>query len=141
MNSEVVDVNAPVAATAEAPKAAAVVTADTFEEFSTIEVEGNFRGYWRDVPEKDEAGNVIAGKTRRMFKLSRSVKDKRTGAVVRTAGWITEADAKKWGLVDGVKYHLRFSAGETLTPSKQNGDPRYVDEYSYGDVTILEVVA
>ena len=136
MNSEVVDVNAPVAAeAAKTPKAVAI---DSFEEFGTVEITGNFRGYWRDVPVKNEDGS-LTGEKRRMFKLMRSVKLKDTGAVVRQAAWVTEADAKKANLIDGVKYNLTLSVGEELTPSKQNGDERYVDEYSFGDATILSV--
>lgn len=136
MNSEIVDVNAPVAAeAAKTPKAVAI---DSFEEFGTVEVTGNFRGYWRDVPVKNEDGS-LTGEKRRMFKLTRSVKLKDTGAVVRQAAWVTEADAKKANLIDGVKYNLTLSVGEELTPSKQNGDERYVDEYSFGDATILSV--
>ena len=132
MNSEVVDVNAPAAAeAAKTPKAVAI---DSFEEFGTVEITGNFRGYWRDVPLKDNPSEK-----RRMFKLTRSVKLKDTGAVVRQAAWVTEADAKKANLIDGVKYNLTLSVGEELTPSKQNGDERYVDEYSFGDATILSV--
>lgn len=134
MNSEVID-GASVETKAAEAKAVAV---DAFEEFGTAELTGNFRGYWRDVPVHDEAGNVT-GEKRRMFKLSRSVKRKSDGAVVRQAAWVTEADAKAKGLVDGVKYNLTLSVGETLTPSKQNGDERYVDEYSFGDATILSV--
>lgn len=117
---------------------AKALAADAFEEFGTVEVTGNFRGYWRDVPVKDDAGNAT-GEKRRMFKLSRSVKRKEDGAVVRQAAWVTEADAKAKGLVDGVKYNLTLNVGETLTPSKQNGDERYVDEYSFGDATIISV--
>lgn len=136
MNSEVVDVNAPAAAeAAKTPKAVAI---DSFEEFGTVEITGNFRGYWRDVPVKNEDGS-LTGEKRRMFKLTRSVKLKDTGAVVRQAAWVTEADAKKANLIDGVKYNLTLSVGEELTPSKQNGDDRYVDEYSFGDATILSV--
>jgi hypothetical protein len=136
MNSEVVDVNAPAAnEAAKTPKAVAI---DSFEEFGTVEITGNFRGYWRDVPVKNEDGS-LTGEKRRMFKLTRSVKLKDTGAVVRQAAWVTEADAKKANLIDGVKYNLTLSVGEELTPSKQNGDERYVDEYSFGDATILSV--
>lgn len=132
MNDEVVG------STAEAEVKAKALAADAFEEFGTVEVTGNFRGYWRDVPVKDDAGNAT-GEKRRMFKLSRSVKRKEDGAVVRQAAWVTEADAKAKGLVDGVKYNLTLNVGETLTPSKQNGDERYVDEYSFGDATIISV--
>lgn len=141
MNSEVVDVDvkaAGAAGAAEAAKAPKAVAIDSFEEFGTVEITGNFRGYWRDVPVRDEAGNAT-GEKRRMFKLTRSVKLKDTGAVVRQAAWVTEADAKKANLIDGVKYNLTLSVGEELTPSKQNGDERYVDEYSFGDATILSV--
>lgn len=135
MNSEVI-ADANVAKAAEAK--AAAVAVDAFEEFGTVEITGNFRGYWRDVPVRDEAGNVT-GEKRRMFKLSRSIKRKSDGAVVRQAAWVTEADAKAKNLVDGVKYNLTLSVGETLVPSKQNGDDRYVDEYSFGDATIISV--
>lgn len=125
---------------AEAPKA---VAASEFEEFGTVEVTGNFRGYWRDVPVRDEKGNAIVdenGKvtTRRQFKISRSVK--LGGKVVRQAAWLSEADAKAHGLEDGVKYNLTLTVGEELVPSKENGkDPRYADEYSFADATIVSV--
>lgn len=131
-------VEAPVAA--DAPKA---VSASEFEEFGTVEVTGNFRGYWRDVPVRDEKGNAIvddAGKvqTRRQFKISRSVK--LNGKVVRQAAWLSEADAKAHGLEDGVKYNLTLAVGEELVPSRENGkDPRYADEYAFADATIVSV--
>lgn len=125
---------------AEAPKA---VSASEFEEFGTVEVTGNFRGYWRDVPVRDEKGNAIVdenGKvtTRRQFKISRSVK--LGGKVVRQAAWLSEADAKAHGLEDGVKYNLTLTVGEELVPSRENGkDPRYADEYAFADATIVSV--
>lgn len=143
MNKETVGVGVEtVAATAaEAPKAA--IAASEFEEFGTVEVTGNFRGYWRDVPVRDEKGNAIVDETgkvqtRRQFKISRSVK--LGGKIVRQAAWLSEADAKKHGLEDGVKYNLTLQVGEELVPSKENGkDPRYADEYSFADATILSV--
>ena len=147
MNDKVIGEDAVAAtatATAEetAPKAAAI-SASEFEEFGTIEVTGNFRGYWRDVPVRDEKGNAIVdenGKvtTRRQFKISRSVK--LGGKVVRQAAWLSEADAKAHGLEDGVKYNLTLAVGEELVPAKDNGkDPRYADEYSFADATIVSV--
>lgn len=124
----------------EAPKA---VAASEFEEFGTVEVTGNFRGYWRDVPVRDEKGNAVVdenGKvtTRRQFKISRSVK--LGGRVVRQAAWLSEADAKAHNLQDGVKYNLTLTVGEELVPSKENGkDPRYADEYAFADATIVSV--
>ena len=138
MNSEAVNVGAVVTAAAEAPKS---VKASDFQEFSNIEVTGNFRGYWRDVPVKDENGNPVveSGQAvkRRQFKISRSVKlgDK----TVRQAAWLSEADAKAHNLVDGVKYNLTLSVGEELMPSKTNGQPGFPDEYSFADATIVSV--
>ena len=143
MNEKVIGeaVTATVTAEETAPKAA--ISASEFEEFGTIEVTGNFRGYWRDVPVRDEKGNAIvdeSGKvtTRRQFKISRSVK--LGGKIVRQAAWLSEADAKAHGLEDGVKYNLTLAVGEELVPAKDNGkDPRYADEYSFADATIVSV--
>ena len=143
MNEKII--GGEVAATVEAPAAEApkAVAASEFEEFGTVEVTGNFRGYWRDVPMRDEKGNAIVdenGKTttRRQFKISRSVK--LGGKVVRQAAWLSEADAKAHGLEDGVKYNLTLTVGEELVPSRENGkDPRYADEYSFADATIVSV--
>lgn len=139
MNMEAVNVGATVAAVAEAPKS---VRADEFQEFSNIEVTGNFRGYWRDVPVKDDDGKQVVDEAgnpvkRRQFKISRSVKlgDK----TVRQAAWLSEADAKAHNLVDGVKYNLTLSVGEELAPSKNNGQNGYMDEYSFADATIVSV--
>lgn len=125
-------------ATAEAPKS---VNASEFQEFSNIEVTGNFRGFWRDVPVKDENGQPVVENgqavKRRQFKITRSVKlgDK----TVRQAAWLSEADAKAHNLVDGVKYSLTLSVGEELMPSKTNGQPGFPDEYSFADATIVSV--
>lgn len=143
MNEKII--GGEVAAVAEAPAAEApkAVAATDFEEFGTVEVTGNFRGYWRDVPARDEKGNAVVdenGKvmTRRQFKISRSVK--LGGKVVRQAAWLSEADAKAYGLEDGVKYNLTLTVGEELVPSRENGkDPRYADEYAFADATILAV--
>jgi len=108
------------------------VSADEFEEFDSIEVEGNFRGYWRDVAAKDDRP------ASRQFKLTRSVK--RNGEIVRQAAWLSEADAKAHGLEDGVKYHLRLRVGTELTPSQGNGNPQYRDEFSFIDPTVIEVI-
>lgn len=139
MNSEAIQATVGVAqATVEAPKS---VLATDFQEFSSIEVTGNFRGYWRDVPVKDENGNQVVENgqpvKRRQFKISRSVKlgDK----TVRQAAWLSEADAKAHGLEDGVKYNLTLSVGEELAPSKNNGQSEYLDEYSFADATIVSV--
>lgn len=140
MNNEaVVNTGTTVAAVAEAPKS---VMASDFQEFSNIEVTGNFRGYWRDVPVKDEDGKQVVDEAgnlvkRRQFKISRSVKlgDK----TVRQAAWLSEADAKAHNLVDGVKYNLTLSVGEELAPSKNNGQNGYMDEYSFADATIVSV--
>lgn len=137
MNNEAVNVGAATAVV-EAPKS---VKASDFQEFSNIEVTGNFRGYWRDVPVKDENGNPVVENgqavKRRQFKISRSVKlgDK----TVRQAAWLSEADAKAHGLIDGVKYNLTLSVGEELMPSKTNGQPGFPDEYSFADATIVSV--
>ena len=136
MNNESVDFGATVAA--EAPKS---VNASEFQEFSNIEVTGNFRGYWRDVPVRDENGEPVIENgqavKRRQFKISRSVKlgDK----TVRQAAWLSEADAKAHSLIDGVKYNLTLSVGEELTPSKGNGRDGYIDEYAFADATIVSV--
>lgn len=125
-------------AVAEAPKS---VNASEFQEFSNIEVTGNFRGFWRDVPVKDENGQPVVENgqavKRRQFKITRSVKlgDK----TVRQAAWLSEADAKAHNLVDGVKYSLTLSVGEELMPSKTNGQPGFPDEYSFADATIVSV--
>lgn len=139
MNSEaVVNTGISVAAVAEAPKS---VKASDFEEFSNIEVTGNFRGYWRDVHVKDENGNQVVENgqpvKRRQFKISRSVKfgDK----TVRQAAWLSEADAKAHNLVDGVKYNLTLSVGEELMPARSNGQQGFTDEYSFSDATIVSV--
>ena len=136
MNNEAVDFGTTVAA--EAPKS---VNASEFQEFSNIEVTGNFRGYWRDVPVRDENGEQVVENgqavKRRQFKISRSVKlgDK----TVRQAAWLSEADAKAHNLIDGVKYNLTLSVGEELTPSKGNGRDGYIDEYAFADATIVSV--
>ena len=132
MNNEaVVNVGSTVAAVAEAPKS---VKASDFQEFSNIEVTGNFRGYWRDVPVRDENGQAVK---RRQFKISRSVKlgDK----TVRQAAWLNEADAKAHNLIDGVKYNLTLSVGEELVPSRSNGQQGFTDEYAFADATIVSV--
>ena len=139
MNNEaVVNVGSTVAAVAEAPKS---VKASDFQEFSNIEVTGNFRGYWRDVPVKDENGDQVVENgqavKRRQFKISRSVKlgDK----AVRQAAWLSEADAKAHNLIDGVKYNLTLSVGEELVPSRSNGQQGFTDEYAFADATIVSV--
>ena len=139
MNNEaVVNVGSTVAAVAEAPKS---VKASDFQEFSNIEVTGNFRGYWRDVPVKDENGDQVVENgqavKRRQFKISRSVKlgDK----TVRQAAWLSEADAKAHNLIDGVKYNLTLSVGEELVPSRSNGQQGFTDEYAFADATIVSV--
>lgn len=139
MNYEaVVNVGSTVAAVAEAPKS---VKASDFQEFSNIEVTGNFRGYWRDVPVKDENGDQVVENgqavKRRQFKISRSVKlgDK----TVRQAAWLSEADAKAHNLIDGVKYNLTLSVGEELVPSRSNGQQGFTDEYAFADATIVSV--
>lgn len=137
MNNEAVDFGATVAA--EAPKS--VVKASDFQEFANIEVTGNFRGYWRDVPVRDENGEPVIedgqAAKRRQFKISRSVKlgDK----TVRQAAWLSEADAKAHNLIDGVKYNLTLSVRKELAPSKGNGRDGYVDEYAFSDATIVSV--
>lgn len=138
MNDEAVDFGTTDAAVAsEAPKS---VNASEFQEFSNIEVTGNFRGYWRDVPVRDENGEQVVENgqavKRRQFKISRSVKlgDK----TVRQAAWLSEADAKAHNLIDGVKYNLTLSVGEELTPARSNGQG-YTDEYSFADATIVSV--
>ena len=139
MNNEAVDFGATVATvSAEAPRS---VKASDFQEFANIEVTGNFRGYWRDVPVRDENGEQVVENglvvKRRQFKISRSVKlGEKT---VRQAAWLSEADAKAHNLIDGVKYNLTLSVGEELTPSKGNGRDGYIDEYAFSDATIVSV--
>ena len=136
MNNEAVDFGTTVAA--EAPKS---VNASEFQEFSSIEVTGNFRGYWRDVPVRDENGKQVVENgqavKRRQFKISRSVKlgDK----TVRQAAWLSEADAKAHNLIDGVKYNLTLSVRKELSPTKNNGRSEYIDEYAFADATIISV--
>ena len=123
------------------------VSAAQFEEFGTVEITGNFRGYWRDVPRKDADGKPVAGQDGRQvvdrsFKLSRSVK--LGGRVVRQSAWITEADAKAHGLEDGVKYRITMTVGEDLMPSSTNGKPDkngvvHTDEFVFADATIVSV--
>lgn len=138
MNKEAVTVAAT--ATAEATKPESVKASD-FREFSNIEVTGNFRGYWRDVPVRDENGDQVVENgqpvKRRQFKVSRSVKlgDK----TVRQAAWLSEADAKAHNLIDGVKYNLTLSVGEELVPSRSNGQQGFTDEYAFADATIVAV--
>lgn len=141
MNKEALGDKPETAVEANAATAATQVAANEFEEFGTIEVTGNFRGFWRDVPDRDEEGNARVDEkgnpiVLRKFKITRSVKH--NGKVVRQAAWLSEADAKAHGLVDGVKYNLTLVVGETLTPSKTNGGG-YVDEYSFTDPTIVSV--
>lgn len=136
MNNEAVDFGTTGAT--EAPKS---VKASDFQEFTNIEVTGNFRGYWRDVPVRDENGEQVIENgqavKRRQFKISRSVKlgDK----TVRQAAWLSEADAKAHNLIDGVKYNLTLSVGEELAPAKNNGRDGYIDEYAFADATIVSV--
>lgn len=136
------------------------VKADAFEEFGTVEVTGNFRGYWRDVPRKDADGKPVVGQDGRQvidrsFKLSRSVKlleevkqddgtVKVVPKIVRQSAWITEADAKAHELQDGVKYRIMMTVGEDLVPSASNGKPDrngvvHADEYVFADATIVSV--
>ena len=137
---------APVQEQAQAP-AVNTVSAAKFEEFGTVEVTGNFRGCWRDVPRKDEDGKPVFGQdgrqvSDRSFKLSRSVK--LDGQIVRQSAWITEADAKAHGLEDGVKYRITMTVGKDLAPSSSNGRPDkngvvHADEYVFADATIVSV--
>lgn len=137
--------NAQVPQVAPAPRV--TVKADEFQEFGTVEVTGNFRGYWRDVPRKDANGNAVVGQDGkqvidRQFKISRSVKF--GDQVVRQSAWITEADAKAHALEDGVKYRITMTVGEELVPSAANGKPDkngvvHADEYVFADATITAV--
>ena len=123
------------------------VSAAQFEEFGTVEVTGNFRGYWRDVPRKDADGKPVIGQDGRQvidrsFKLSRSVK--LNNQIVRQSAWITEADAKAHELQDGVKYRITMTVGEDLMPSSTNGKPDkngvvHADEFVFADATIVSV--
>lgn len=127
----------------EGSKVATLKVEET-EELATVEVTGNFRGYWRDVPRKDREGKPVTdseGKpvVDRQFKMTRSVKRTSDGAIIRQAAWLSEADANKFGFVDGAKYRLRLSVGETMTASKGN-DGSHADEYSFADPIVLEVI-
>lgn len=141
MNSEAVVNTGTSVATVAAVEAPKSIMATEFQEASTIEVTGNFRGYWRDVPVKDENDKPVMKDgqpvMRRQFKMTRNVK--LGGNTVKQAAWLSEADAKAHNLVDGVKYNLTLSVGEELTPSKSNGQPNYLDEYSFADATIVSV--
>lgn len=148
MNSEAVNVGAVVATVAAGTSKEA--KADEFAEFANIEIVGGFRGYWRDVADRNEDGQMVdkdgnvvdspekAAKVRR-FKISRQVKRLSDGGTVRHSAWLTEADTVKLGLQEGVKYQLKLSVLETLTPDKNNGKGQYLDEYFYRDVTVLAV--
>lgn len=125
----------------------AAVKASAFEEFGTVEVTGNFRGHWRDVPRKDANGKPVVGQdgkqvVDRQFKISRSVR--LGGEVVRQSAWIAEADAKAHDLEDGVKYRITMAVCEDLVPSATNGKPDkngvvHTDEYVFTDATITAV--
>lgn len=137
MNNEAI-ATVPTAPAAEAPRN---VSVSDFKEFGSVEITGNFRGYWRDVPVKDESGNQVMENgqpvKRRQFKITRSVKlgDK----TVRQAAWLSEADAKAHNLVDGVKYNLTLLVGEELAPARSNGQPGFADEYAFADATIVSI--
>lgn len=136
---------------AQAPQAPqtqrVTVKADAFEEFGTVPVTGNFRGYWRDVPRKDAEGKPVVGQdgrqvVDRQFKISRSVK--LGDQVVRQSAWIAEADARAHELQDGVKYRITMTVGEELVPSATNGKPDrngivHADEFVFADATITAV--
>jgi acetolactate synthase small subunit len=90
MNNEALENKNPetAEATAAAAAAATQVAASEFEEFGTIEVTGNFRGFWRDVPDRDENGNARVDEkgnpiVLRKFKIIELV---RTGKVVMARG-------------------------------------------------------
>lgn len=56
MNSEAINISA-VAGKATAMAKGSVGHED-FQEFGTLEITGNFKGFWRDVPQRDEHGNI-----------------------------------------------------------------------------------
>lgn len=138
-------INVAEAAPAEEPKAqgaAASFALSDFEEFKTITVTGNFRGSWREVPVRDEAGNPRtdeAGKPlkRNQFKLRRTVRFQ--GRTVLQTAWLNEADANEHGLKEGVQYNLTLECSENLTPARSNGTPGYLDEYAFASATIISV--
>lgn len=142
MKNEEIEIAENIETKAVEPKTVTAVAAEEFEEYGSIEVTGNFRGFWRDVPVRDEAGNPTLDENgqpvkRRQFKISRTVK--LNGKPVRQTAWLSEADAKAHKLEDGVKYNLTLSVGENLTPSKGNGRDGYLDEYAFADATIVSV--
>lgn len=104
-----------------------------FDASYKIEVTGNFRGYWRNVQDSEENGNAVSF---RRLKITRGIRY--NGKAVRQVAWLSEADAKAHGLVDGVKYHLTLSVGKTLMPMKTNGTGR-LDEYVFADAKIVSV--
>ena len=104
------------------------------QELGTATVEGGFRGYWVDCPEREVSG--VKYPARKQFKFSRRVKFA-DGTVGKQTAWIAEADAKAWGFEPGVKYKMVFECGEEMIADKQNGTTQYLDEYSLYDATIL----
>lgn len=115
------------------------------QEVETDEVTGNFRGYWRDCPEREVNG--IKYPARRQFKFQRTVqvpvKDadgKVTGMrKVRQCFWVAEADARAWNVQEGVKYAIVVAAGLDMAASSSNGDEQYLDEFNLDDPTIVSI--
>lgn len=106
------------------------------QELDTVTVKGNFRGGFRTCPEREVNG--VKYPARNQFKASRRVK-LTDGTIVKQTAWIPEADAKAWGLQEGVKYAFVFEAGTDMTPSQGNGNPDFLDEYALYDATIVSV--
>ncbi|MBR4259254.1 MAG: hypothetical protein IKQ17_09495 [Kiritimatiellae bacterium] len=108
-------------------------------------VTATFRGYWRDEPTHDESGNVIVddiGKfvTCRQFKVSRSFMLK--GKICRETALISEADAKKHGLEEDVKYNLTIQILHDCTLSDDDAKgSRFGDEFLITGAKIVSVNA
>lgn len=115
---------------------AETVKVEDVKELETVIVTGGFRGGYRTIPEHEENGVKYPERTQ--FKMSRRVMLK-DGSQVRQTVWIPEADAKAWGLQEGVRYTLKLEVGTDMVASKGNGSGQYLDEYALFDPQIIEV--
>lgn len=114
-----------------------VILVDDVMELESTVVKGNFRGGYRQCPEREVNGVVYPARTQ--FKLSRRVK-LADGRVVRQSVWIAEEDARAWGLSDGVRYQMEIEAGLEMLGDRNNGqDNGYDDEYTLVDAVIVRV--
>lgn len=121
----------------EATQMPKTIPLDEVQELEVATVKGNFRGGFRTCPEREVNGVKYPARTQ--FKVSRRVK-LTDGRIIKQTAWIPEADAKAWGLQEGVKYAFVFEAGTEMTPSSGNGrDPQYLDEYALYDATIVSI--